>query len=160
MARLASNALVIQVLRTDLFEAGTVGKVFVDGTFLWWSLEDRLHSGPKIPGDTCIPAGRYRVIITYSYRFQRMLPLLLNVPNFSGIRIHPGNTTQDTSGCLLVGGGYQPNGPLPVLLHSRVACDRLQGAIQSAIDAHKLVYCEIYDPETIPEPPGQQVAVV
>ena len=57
----------------------------------------------KIYGDTAIPAGKYEVIITYSNRFKKHLPLLLNVPGYEGIRIHPGNSAVDTHGCLLPG---------------------------------------------------------
>lgn len=57
----------------------------------------------KIYGSTAIPAGKYEVIITYSNRFKKYLPLLLNVPGYDGIRIHPGNSAIDTHGCLLPG---------------------------------------------------------
>lgn len=57
----------------------------------------------KIYGDTAIPAGKYEVVITYSDRFKKYLPLLLNVPGYEGIRIHPGNSAADTHGCLLPG---------------------------------------------------------
>ena len=57
----------------------------------------------KIYGDTAIPAGKYEVVITYSNRFKKYLPLLLNVPGYEGIRIHPGNSSTDTHGCLLPG---------------------------------------------------------
>jgi len=52
---------------------------------------------------TAIPCGSYNLVINYSNRYKRPLPRLLNVPNFSGILIHPGNTTEDTAGCILVG---------------------------------------------------------
>lgn len=52
---------------------------------------------------SCIPAGNYGVIISYSNQFGKKLPILLNVPDREGIRIHAGNTTADTTGCILVG---------------------------------------------------------
>ena len=58
--------------------------------------------------ETAIPAGTYEVIVNVSVKFKRTLPLLLNVPHFTGIRIHRGNTDKDTSGCILVGENKQP----------------------------------------------------
>lgn len=55
------------------------------------------------PRTSCIPAGTYRVRLSFSPRFLRTLPELLGVPGRSGIRMHPGNTVSDTSGCILVG---------------------------------------------------------
>ena len=57
----------------------------------------------KIKGNTCIPYGTYNITITYSPRFKKNLPLLNNVKGFEGIRVHAGNTPQDTEGCLLLG---------------------------------------------------------
>ena len=64
---------------------------------------DYAHGGRKIKGRSAIPEGRYAVVISYSPKFQQWLPILLGVPNFSGIRIHAGNTAKDTEGCILVG---------------------------------------------------------
>jgi hypothetical protein len=57
----------------------------------------------KVYGRTAIPAGRYRVDITYSPKFQKMMLGVEDVPFFTGIRIHSGNDADDTLGCILVG---------------------------------------------------------
>lgn len=75
----------------------------MDGNFECFSLEDPIRE-IKVPNETCISAGRYEVTLTYSPHFQRILPLINDVPQFVGVRIHPGNTPSDTEGCLLVGG--------------------------------------------------------
>jgi len=80
----------------------TIGELCVDGNFECYTLEDTVRD-EKIPGETAIPEGRYKVIIDHSQRFNRDLPLLLNVPQFEGIRIHVGNYPHDTDGCILVG---------------------------------------------------------
>lgn len=82
----------------------TLGDLRVDGMHECWTLEDVVRDdGPKIAHQTAIPAGTYRVDITPSARFGRMLPVICGVPGFIGVRIHPGNTAADTSGCILVG---------------------------------------------------------
>lgn len=84
----------------------TIGRLYIDGRYYCDTLEDTvrdLSKEPKIPGRTAIPAGTYRVSVTYSPKFGRDLPLVENVPRFSGIRIHRGNTPADTAGCILVG---------------------------------------------------------
>lgn len=84
----------------------TIGKLSIDGTYFCDTLEDPVRDltrEPKMPGNTAIPAGTYKVIVNQSPRFKRLLPRLLNVPYFEGILIHRGNTAKDTSGCILVG---------------------------------------------------------
>lgn len=83
------------------------GKLFVDGQLLGETLEDpdrRLEEGgKKVQDDTAIPRGSYRVIVSLSKRFGRQMPEVQGVPQFSGVRIHGGNTEHDTHGCPLLG---------------------------------------------------------
>jgi hypothetical protein len=85
--------------RTD---KSTIGELTIDGKFECYTLED-IERDVKIKSETAISKGTYKVIINQSNRFKRLMPLLLNVPNFEGVRIHAGNTNHDTEGCILVG---------------------------------------------------------
>jgi hypothetical protein len=91
----------IIVERKDLTDTRTIGTLTM-ASFSCFTLEDAVRA-EKIYGKTAIPAGTYEVVISFSNRFQKMLPLLLKVPNFEGIRIHAGNKSEDTEGCLLLG---------------------------------------------------------
>lgn len=131
------------LLRLERAEAGriaTLGNLYVDGTFFCHTLEDVVRDdGVKIPGETAIPYGMYPVLVTWSPRFQCRLPLIAGVPNFSGIRIHPGNTTDDTSGCVLVGEELDGD----KLLRSRAAFDRLFPVLDEAQARHDQITLEI-----------------
>ena len=128
----------IEVVR----EYGTVGYtrgfMMINGLFECHTLEDEVHE-VKIPGETAIPPGVYKVIISFSNRFQCDMPLLLNVPNFEGIRIHPGNTAADTHGCILVGSSKSEKG----LLASRIAYDKLYSKILAEWSAHEDIWVKI-----------------
>ncbi len=91
--------LLKRIHRTDV---STIGELYVDGVFECYTLED-IERDVKIKSETAIPKGTYKIIVTMSNRFKRLLPLLMNVPNFEGVRIHSGNTNHDTEGCILVG---------------------------------------------------------
>lgn len=92
----------ITVKRLHRTDKSTIGELFIDGKFECYTLED-VERKVKIKSETAIPKGEYKVIINQSNRFKRLLPLLLNVPNFEGVRIHSGNSNHDTEGCILVG---------------------------------------------------------
>lgn len=92
----------IQIKRLYKTENSTIGEMTIDGKWECYTLED-VERDVKIKSETAISKGTYKVIINKSNRFKKLLPLLLNVPNFEGVRIHPGNTNHDTEGCILVG---------------------------------------------------------
>lgn len=82
----------------------TIGKLYIDGAYFCDTLEDMVRpKGEKVYGKTAIPSGMYRVRKTYSPRFKKVLPEILEVEGFSGVRIHAGNTAKDTEGCVLLG---------------------------------------------------------
>lgn len=104
----------IELIRDTFTENTTLGKLYIDGVYFCETLEDKdrgLHqdlteaenSALKVYGETCIPYGTYKVIVTPSVRLKRTLPLLVNVEGFQGIRIHKGNTKKDTLGCIVLG---------------------------------------------------------
>ena len=92
----------------------TIGRLAIDGTYFCDTLEPTWRDigpggkGRKILGRTAIPEGRYPVVITRSPKFGKWLPLLLHVPQFTGVRIHAGNTPADTAGCILPGLNRKP----------------------------------------------------
>lgn len=129
----------IEVKRYDSNKTRTIGKLYIDGKFASiYTLEDPIRK-KKIAGDTAIPAGRYKVTADYSPRLKRVTPLLHSVPEFEGVRIHSGNTTRDTKGCLLVG-LYRGE---DVVLDSRLAFDGLLEKILKAAEAHEEIWITI-----------------
>lgn len=93
----------LRVDREPSDDKSTIGALYIDGVFECWTLEDPVREF-KIFAQTAIPAGRYKVIIDQSVHFKNaFLPHILDVPNFSGVRIHIGNTDSDTEGCILIG---------------------------------------------------------
>lgn len=119
----------INVKRIHLTTDYTVGEIAINGEKMGFTLEDTVRNGHKIPGRTAIPAGEYRVHISASNRFKRLLPILLEVPGFTGVRIHPGNSSADTDGCILVGAMW---GGGDWISQSRVAFDAIYTKIYAA----------------------------
>lgn len=121
------------LMRDVCAETHTHGKLFVNSEFFCYTLEDtdrRLEEGGiKIQHETAIPLGTYPLLINMSPRFQRRLPLINRVPGFIGIRIHAGNTSKDTSGCILVGNERKDD----KILHSVDAFNKLFKLLDNTI---------------------------
>ena len=95
--------MLIKVKRFEFKDTHTIGKMYVDGIYECYTLEDAVRNGTKIIGKTAIPIGTYKLIIDASTRFKQDMPHILDVPDFTGVRIHAGNTSADTDGCILLG---------------------------------------------------------
>ena len=134
--------------RPSLGEA-TIGELDLGSGRFCYTLEDVIRERPgvqvadwKVPGVTAIPAGRYKLTITPSQRFGRMLPLLVNVPGFTGVRIHSGNVAADTEGCILLGRTLAGPGRLG---ESRAAFDEFFPRLQRALKVMD-VWLDIVNP--------------
>lgn len=140
----------IDVIREKFANSFTRGRLFINGEYFCDTLEDtdrRLEKtdnlatikARKVQGKTAIPAGDYKLILTPSNRFKRDLPLILDVPAFEGVRIHSGNTAEDTEGCILVG-KYNNKG---MVLQSRDTFARLFAEICKALEAGEEISLKI-----------------
>ena len=122
----------------------TIGKLFVDGAYFCDTLEDtdRLDKGmsldeikaKKIPSQTAILEGTYKVIVNTSPKFKRLLPRLVNVPGYEGVLIHRGNTAADTAGCILVGENKQVGKVLNSTYYEERLVDMLKHADNISIE--------------------------
>lgn len=97
------------LLQRDVMAPGfTLGRLFLEGNRFGYTAEDQDRKleeepGAKIPKRTAIPRGLYRLTLSFSNRFQKVMPLIKDVPGFDGVRIHGGNDQYDTEGCPLLG---------------------------------------------------------
>lgn len=118
----------------------TIGKLYVDGEYFCDTLEDKdrgLISDMslveikkiKVKSKTAIPTGRYKVTMNMSTRFKKIMPQILNVPGFDGIRIHSGNTSADTEGCVLLG----QNKVVGKVINSRTYTNKLYQIISDKV---------------------------
>jgi len=127
----------LELKRTNKKPTFTQGELYIDGKFECYTIEDVVRdSGVKVDGQTAIPSGTYAISITFSNRFQKALPLLANVPNFVGVRIHSGNSSVDTEGCILVG---RTKSSQDYIGESKLALAHLQPLIQAALDRKESV---------------------
>jgi len=100
---MSKDIISLLVIRDIFTVKSTIGRLYINGKSFCYTLEDAVRAfGIKIQNETAIPAGCYDISITPSNRFKRDMPLLNNVPMFTGIRIHGGNRAKDSAGCILV----------------------------------------------------------
>ena len=133
----------LRLFRDAFFSDATLGTLETDG-LVFQTLEDvdrHLEANPeaKIHGQTAIPRGTYRLTLSWSPRFARILPRLLDVPGFSGVLIHAGNTSADTAGCVLVGEERHTT----KILRSREALHRLMVLLAIAQQKGETIEIEI-----------------
>lgn len=126
----------LNVKRIARKDGYTIGRLFINNEYFCDTLEDTDRGlkdtmqvneilAKKVKAQTAIPTGKYDVILTFSPRFKRVLPLLLNVKGYEGVRIHAGNTNKDTEGCLLVG----ENKAKGQVLNSRATLEKLMSIL-------------------------------
>jgi len=137
----------IKLIRKTNGDTFTEGNLYVNSKFECYTVEDtdrHLEDGinKKIYGQTAIPRGKYPVTITESTRFKKKLISIGNVEGFTGIRIHTGNSSLDTDGCIVVG-AINKDGEDDWVSHSRVAYKSLHGRVQVALDRDEEVTLEI-----------------
>lgn len=117
----------------------TIGRVYVDDVFFSNSLEDRDRglrqdmsvgeiSRIKVAGETAIPKGKYKVTMTFSPKYKRVMPQIMAVPGSTGVRIHSGNTAADTLGCVLLGKNDKPGW----ISNSRETCKKFEDMLIAA----------------------------
>lgn len=141
------------VLTRDVFgPTWTLGTLTIDGKSFGYVCEDLDRelkqtdaltdiALTKVRGKTAIPSGRFRVLRTWSNRYKRVMMLVADVPGFQGIRIHPGNTSEDTEGCLLP--GLHRDIEKGKVSKSTVACNWLDVAVATVLDAGGEVWVTI-----------------
>jgi len=141
----------ISVMRSPSQGGATIGKLFVDGAFKCHTLEDEIREVEgepveawKIKGETAIPAGSYRVSLEFSNRFGPDTLSIHDVPGFQYIRMHAGNTSADTEGCLLL--GLQAGSASLIGGTSRPAVELVKGLVRAAIERGESVTIDISNP--------------
>ena len=137
----------IRVMREPSINDTTLGSLFINDHWQCHTLEDVIRpAGEKVRNKTAIPPGRYKLILSMSNRFKKIMPEVLNVPMFTGIRIHSGNTAKDTAGCLLV--GQTRSLETRSIGRSRFAYTALLLKLRAAVKAGDTIYITFVNPLT------------
>lgn len=142
MERMVS--LDLDLYRDVLTPSYTLGVMSADGAFLGYTVEDTdrqlENGGIKLYGITAIPRGRYRVIVSLSYRFKKRLPEILDVPQFTGVRIHGANDANQLLGCVGLGSERTDDG----VRNCAMVKQHLIEMIDAATDNKEEVWLEIH----------------
>lgn len=136
--------ILFDLFREEISSDGkaTIGRLCVNSTHEWFTLED-IPRAVKIKKETAIPAGSYDLVIDLSARFKRLMPHVLDVPGFQGIRIHAGNTDKDTEGCILLGQAHIRGQNF--ISHSKLAFDDFYFVLSSIFDKGEKCRITIHD---------------
>lgn len=148
--------ITLKLFRNSLTNESALGTLSIkegdEEEFFCYTLEDCVREVPtepiknwKIPGQTAIPRGRYRVLKTMSQRFKKYTLQIMDVPGFAGIRIHAGNVAGDTEGCVLVGTGIADRSitESQAITNSRVAVQKLEARLFPVLDDYQPVFIEV-----------------
>jgi len=131
----------MKLVRGKVTASSVEGRLYIDGVFECFTVEDKPRD-TKVYGLTGIPKGIYDVIVSMSNRFKKRLPEVLNVPGFKGIRIHAGNSSKDTEGCIIVGSINERTDD-DWVGGSKIAMQRLLPKIEDALAVKEKVTLEI-----------------
>jgi len=136
----------LKLIRKHLGETFTEGKLFIDDIFECFTVEDTdrnlEHGGLKVQNSTAIPRGTYPITISMSNRFKKFLIEVKNVPQFKGVRIHSGNSSKDTEGCIIVGSiNARDNDDWVGASH--VAYDKLHRRVKEALSKGEEIFLEV-----------------
>lgn len=136
----------LDVKRIYKAEDYTIGELSINGEFFCHTLEDKVRIlksfEDKVYGETAIPVGRYKVVLSYSNRFKRILPEILNVEFFKGIRIHEGNHKDSTEGCVLV--GECKNVKEGFIYNSKKTYNKLFDILKKALSKNEEIFINIH----------------
>lgn len=129
----------IKLIRDTFTKNSTIGKLFVNDRYECNTLEDVVRVGKKVYGATAIPEGTYNVTIDWSMKYQKYMPHILDVPEFQGIRIHSGNTPDDTEGCILLGMGRK----VDWVSQSKLAFEAFFLKLDNAVEKNEKITIEV-----------------
>lgn len=138
----------LKLIRKFIGDSFTEGRIYVDGEFECFTVEDTdrkleiVGCSAKVQNQTCVPRGKYELIIRFSNHFQKNLIAVTGVPCFDGVLIHSGNSSKDTEGCIIVG-SINNRDDDDFVGASRIAYDRLHKKVKSALSMDEKVFLEI-----------------